>query len=128
MLFEDATYNKILHIENNLLPLLSDADQQRILSYRIAYDTGAVIPSDVVAQINRILATVAHTEHSSLGGVQTAPLSMAKVIRDLAGARLMLSPQERAFVDSVAPKIATRTPLSQPEMAALIRIYTDKGF
>ena len=115
------------HLEGQTV-MLSDTEQDFVLGCRLALETGGKLTAENQAEIIRIFRSLNHAEHNAVGGLAEGALSMQRVVKDLAGAIHMLSPQEQQFLQQMAGKVQGGVKLSIQEIEALVKIYGDKGF
>jgi hypothetical protein len=123
----DGVERTLQYLETQLL-LLSDVDQDFILGCRMTLGAGGRLTPENQAEIQRIASTLTHVGHNIVGGMAESALSMQKVVKDLAGAIHMLTPQEQQFLQQMAGKVQGGVKLSVPEVEALVKIYGEKGF
>jgi hypothetical protein len=125
MLEENPLYAMLLAIEPDAA-FLTDKDRDLIFVYKTTVDTGGELPQNAAQEIQRIYRSL-RTEHTAMS-YDDPPLTMAKVVTDLKGTQLMLTPQEKAFLGFIENKLRHREKLTVQETVALLRLYANKGF
>jgi hypothetical protein len=125
MLEENPLYQMLLAIEPDAT-FLADKDRDLIFVYKTTVDTGGELPPNAAKEIQRIYKSL-QAEHTAMS-FEAPALTMAKVVMDLKGTQLMMSPQEKAFVAYCEGKLRQREKLTGQETEALLRLYSNKGF
>ncbi len=109
------------------LPMLSDDDQQFILGCQASVSIAQMpLTKPQAERLHRISASLQMMEHNTMD--LGAPLSIPKVVRDLAGAVHMLTPAEHAHALKVSRLVAKGAPLTTEDIERLINIHAAKGF
>lgn len=123
----DSVAEVLQHLEGQTV-MLSDTEQDFVLGCRMTLDTGGRLTAENQAEILRIARSLNQAEHNGVGGLAAGALSMQRVVKDLAGAIHMLTPQEQQFLQQMAGKMQHGQKLSIEEIEGLLKVYGAKGF
>ena len=130
-LFQQQEYTntyKMLQLIEQYAMFLSDADQKRMIAYKVLIEAGRGKDLDpaIKADIRKVYVAVLKELKRTVDAEPV--LSLVTVLKDLLKAEKMLSPQEKVFFNQMANKIVKRETVSTEETEALLRLYTRKGF
>jgi hypothetical protein len=112
----------------NQLPLLGDADRDFIIGCKLLASTGGVITPQTRKKLFEIAKQLDGMEHDMLGGAVDKPLSIPKVLKELAQNIHTLTPKEKELANMVVAKLRAKEPLAPKEVEKLLEIYFNKGF
>ena len=118
---------QLLSVLEAQLPMMSEADQAFVVGCQATLNVaGAPLKPDQIARLAGLARTMQTAEHNAMG--LGAPLSMAKVFKDLASATHMLNPTEHAFALKMSRQHSKGVPFSTDDLEKILNIHAAKGF
>jgi hypothetical protein len=123
---EDVT-GLLAYLETHM-PLMGDEDRDFVIGCKVTVETGGVITAQNKQRLVQIAQFLNATGHDVLGGAVEAPLSMPKVLQDLAQNIHTLQPHERNYANEIARKVKSNEALTPREIERILEIYYNKGF
>lgn len=124
--FGTADTDELLKELEAQLPLLPEKDQEFILGCRMNTDSGFPLDAASKQRLKKINRQLTEVGHNTLNmGEALSPLA---ALRDLAGIRHRLSPQEQQFANGLALKLQQKVTLSGNEISRLFTMHKTKGF
>jgi len=130
-LFQNQEYTttyKMLQVIEQYAMYLSDADQKRMIAYKVLIEAGRGkdLEPAVKADIRRVYISILRELKRQVDAEPV--LSLITVLKDLLTVEKMLSAEEKKFFNAIAQKVVKKEVVSQEETEALLRLYTRKGF